>query len=51
MGVGASPDHKSSNRIELCQLGQDLFDFQLFNMSPPQTHQSTHTPTKPYTHP
>ena len=25
-GVGVSTNHKSSNRIELSQLGQDLFD-------------------------
>ena len=27
IGGGVSTNHKSSNRIELSQLGQDLFDF------------------------
>ena len=27
IGEGVSKNHKSSNRIELSQLGQDLFDF------------------------
>ena len=27
IGGGMSTDHKYSNRIELFQLGQDLFDF------------------------
>ena len=51
MGRGVSANHKSSNRIELSQLGQDLFDFLWFDMVPPinppnhpPTHQTTHPP-------
>ena len=35
MGGGVSTNHKSSNRIELCQLGQDLFNCESFNLTPP----------------
>ena len=38
-----STDHKSTNRIELSQLGQDLFDCYSFNM--------THTSTQSHIHP
>ena len=44
-GSGVSANHKSSNRIELSQLGQDLFDF--FNdltWVHPLTHPTTHPP-------
>ena len=48
MGGGVSTNHKSSNRIELSRLGQDLFNCQSFDLTPPidpLTHPTTHTPT------
>ena len=48
MGVGVSTNHKSSNRIELSRLGQDLFNCKSFDLTPPidpLTHPTTHTPT------
>ena len=39
---GVSRDHKSAKRIELSQLGQDLFDFYQFDMIP-----LMHTPPIP----
>ena len=47
MGRGVSANHKSSNRIELSWLSQDLFDFLWFDMAPPinpPTHQIIHPP-------
>ena len=44
IGRGVSTSHKSSNRIELFQLGQDLFNFN--DLTKP--HQSTHPSTQPY---
>ena len=48
---GVSANHKSSNRIELSWLGQDLFNFEWFDMAPPinpsihpPTHQTIHQP-------
>ena len=48
---GVSANHKSSNRIELSWLSQDLFDFLWFDMAPPinppkypPTHQIIHPP-------
>ena len=49
MGGGVSTNHKSSNRIELSQLGQDLLNFSSFDLTPPidpLTHQ-THPPNHP----
>ena len=34
IGGGVSINHKSSNRIELSQLGQDLFDIYSFDLTP-----------------
>ena len=34
-GGGVSTNHKSSNRIELSQLGQDLLNFYSFDFTPP----------------
>ena len=51
MGSGVSANHKSSNRIELSWLSQDLFDFLWFDMAPPinpPNHRPTHQ-TKPPT--
>ena len=48
MGGGVSTNHKSWNRIELSQLGQDLFYCYSFDMIPPidpLTHPTTHIPT------
>ena len=48
MARGVSANHKSSNRIELSWLSQDLFDFLWFDMAPPidsPIHPTTHTPT------
>ena len=48
MGWGVSTNHKSSNRIELSRLGQDLLNFKSFDLTPPfdpLTHPTTHTPT------
>ena len=51
MARGVSANHKSSNRIELSWLSQDLFDFLWFDMVPPinphnhpPTHQTIHPP-------
>ena len=51
MGKGVSINHKSSNRIELSWLSQDLFDFLWFDLTPPinppnhpPTHQTIHPP-------
>ena len=41
LGTGVCMNHKSENRIKLCQLGCDLLDFQRLNMTPdpdPPTH-------------
>ena len=35
MGGGVFTKHKSSNRIELSQLGQDLFNCYSFDLTPP----------------
>ena len=35
MGGGVFTNHKSSNRIELSQLGQDLFNCYSFDLTPP----------------
>ena len=46
MGGGMSTNHKSSNRIELSRLGQDLFNCYSFDLIPsidPLTHPTTHT--------
>ena len=46
-GWGVSTNHKSSNRIELSQLSQDLFNCYSFDLTPtidPLTHPTTHTP-------
>ena len=48
MGEGMSTNHKSSNRIELSQLGQDLYNCKSFDQIPqidPLTHSTTYTPT------
>ena len=45
MGGGVSTNHKSSNRIESSRLGQDLFNFKSFDLTPPIYHPSTHTPS------
>ena len=48
MGGGVSTNHKSSNRIELSWLGQDLFNCQSFDLTPPidpLTHPITLTST------
>ena len=50
MGRGVSANHKSSNRIELSRLGQDLFDFLWFDMVPP-INQPNHPPTHQTIHP
>ena len=45
MGEGVSTNHKSSNRIELSKLGQDLLNFLSFDLTPPidpPNHPSTH---------
>ena len=45
MGGGAFTNHKSSNRIELSQLGHDLFNCYLFDLTPPidpPNHLHTH---------
>ena len=45
MGGGVSTNHKSLNRIELSQLGQDLFNCYSFDLTPPidqLTHPTTH---------
>ena len=51
MARGVSANHKSSNRIELSWLSQDLFNFLWFDMAPPinppnhpPTHQTIHPP-------
>ena len=41
MARGVSANHKSSNKIELSWLSQDLFNFLWFDMAPP-THQTIH---------
>ena len=46
MGGGMSTNHKSSNRIELSQLGQDLFNCYSFDVIPP-----IDPPIDPYTLP
>ena len=35
IGGGVSINHTSSNRIELSQLGQDLFDIKQYDLTPP----------------
>ena len=48
MGGGVTTNHKSSKRIELSRLGQDLFNCKSFDLTPsidPLTHPTTHTPT------
>ena len=48
MDGGVFTNNKSSNTIELPQLGQDLFNCQSFDLTPPidsLTHPTTHTPT------
>ena len=35
MGGGVSTNHKSLNKIELSQLGQDLFNCYSFDLTPP----------------
>ena len=47
IGVGVSTNHKSSNRIELSQLGQDLLNFWWFDLTHQLTHWTTHPPTHP----
>ena len=42
IGGGVSTNHKSSNRIKLSQLGQDLFNFNDLTWSHPLTHPSAH---------
>ena len=45
MGGGVSTNHKSLNRIELSRLGQDLFNCESFDLTPPidpLTHLTTH---------
>ena len=45
MGGGVSTNHKFSNRIELSQFGQDLFNCSSFDLTPstdPLTHPTTH---------
>ena len=44
IGGGVSANLKSSNRIELSWLSQDLFNFLWFDMAPPN-HPPDHTPT------
>ena len=47
MAGGVSTNHKSSNRIELSQLGQDLLNFESFHLTPPidpPIYPTTHTP-------
>ena len=44
MGGGVSTNHKSSNRIELSQLGQDLLNFSALILPHPLTHPPTHPP-------
>ena len=48
VGGGVSTNHKSSNRIELSQLGQDFFKFLVFWLD--STHQPTHPPNNTPTH-
>ena len=38
MGGGVSTNHKSSNRIELSRLCQDLFNCSSFDLTHPLTH-------------
>ena len=51
MGGGVSTNHKSSNRIELSWLGQDLLNFSDLTWSHPSTHSPIHPPTKSCTQP
>ena len=51
MARGVSANHKSSNKIELSWLSQDLFNFLWYDMAPPinppnhpPTHQTIHPP-------
>ena len=47
MGGGVSTNHKSSNRTELSQLGQDSLNFYLFDLFSsinPPSHQTVHPP-------
>ena len=46
IGGGVSINHRSSNRIELSQLSQDLFDIYQYDLTPP-----TDPPNYPCTHP
>ena len=47
MGGGVSTNHKSSNRIELSRLGQDLFNCQSSDLTPP-IDPLTHPHTQPW---
>ena len=47
MGGGVSINHKSSNRIELSRLGQDLFNCWSFDLSQP-IDPLTHPHTQPW---
>ena len=47
MGRGVSTNHKSSNRIELSQLGQDLLNFSDLAWPHPLIHLHTQPPTHP----
>ena len=42
IGGSASTNHKSSNKFELCVLGQDLFDFCIWTWLYPSTHPTKH---------
>ena len=46
MGGGASTDVESSNRTEISRLGQGIFNFEWFDLTPP-----INPPNHPYTHP
>ena len=46
MGGSVSTHHKSSNRIELSRLGQELSNFYSFDLTPP-----IDSPIHPHTHP
>ena len=46
ISLGVSTNYKSLKRIEISRLGQGLFDFEWFNLTPP-----INPPNHPYTHP
>ena len=50
MGGGVSINHKSSNRIELSRLGQDLFNCYSFDLTTP-IDPPIDPPNHPHTHP